>query len=938
VSTTLEAAPGHRALRDRRPDRVIVGLGLYAAVFAVWSLSGMGSDEIRTAVGNLIFTPLDVVVCWLAFRAARQPSLPPAARRGWALLGASFAAYGIANAGWAVLELGLGIDPFPSWVDAFYVAYYPLAFLGLLVLPRATRSRSEVVRVGLDVATVVVGGGMVIWHLVLRPTAVAEQSDLLSGVLSLAYPVGDLVLLLGVAIVVFRRPAPIIREPVWLLGAGLLAILISDIGFGALSLAGTYETGGWTDAVAVLAIAMSGMAARRQTLVVRRPAVATAATAEGGLQPFFFLPYVAVALGYGILLHVGQDQLATELGELIIAAVVLTGLVVVRQAATLREIVRLQSEQVARRTEARFRSLVQNAADLIVVVDKAGQILYASPSIEQRLALPHNELVGTRFADIVHPDDSSAAVALIKVVGTKDAERRTAEWRVLNSVGRSGYVEAVAANQLRDGDVRGIVLTMRDVEERKTFEQRLAHQAFHDPLTNLANRALFGDRVDHALSRARRAGGSVAVLFLDLDDFKRVNDSFGHQAGDQLLLEVAHRLEQCIRPGDTAARLGGDEFGVLVEDPPGATEALAVAERIRATLADPFHVADAGIIVTASVGVALSGTDAAKASELLRNADLAMYAAKAAGKGVARRYEPSMHSTAIDRIALEERLREAVDNGELVVHYQPIVSLADNRIDGVEALARWVHPDRGIVLPDVFIPLAEETGLIDRIGRQMLVTACRDTAAWSTHAGARPVDGGPLRVSVNLSARQLATDAIVDDVRAALAASALPAARLTLEITESVLLADTAATVDRLRRLKDLGVRLSIDDFGTGYSALSYLRAFPLDELKIDRSFINAMHDDPRVARLVGAIVQLGAALGLDTVAEGVEGRDEVDMLRSFGCDRAQGYLFSRPVPADALGRLLRDRAALARSETRAHRRVAARAPEVSTPALVETA
>ncbi|HEU0236224.1 MAG TPA: EAL domain-containing protein [Candidatus Limnocylindrales bacterium] len=931
MSIPSDATWARRAFHGRRPDPIILALAVYAAVFGVWSLSGVGSEALRAVFGNLVFTPLDITVFALAIQAVRQPALPPAARRGWALLAAAFAAYGVANAGWAVLELGLGVEPFPSWVDAFYLAYYPLTFVALLILPRAAGGRREVLRIGLDVGTVVVGGGMVIWHLVLRPTAVAEQSDTLTSLLSLAYPVGDLVLLLGAAIVVFRRPAPIIREPVWLLGAGLLAFLVSDVGFGALSLADTYETGGWTDAVAVAAIALSGMAARWQTLVVRRPAGTAPESADGGLQPFFFLPYLAVALGYGILLHVGQDQLATELGELIIAAVVLTGLVVVRQAATLREIVRLQSEQVARRTEARFRSLVQNAADLIVVVDKAGQILYASPSIEQRLALPHNDLVGTRFADIVHPHDAAAAAALIKVVGAKDAERRTAEWRVLHSTGGSGYVEAVAANQLRDGDVRGIVLTMRDVEERKTFEQRLAHQAFHDPLTNLANRALFGDRVEHALSRARRAGGSVAVLFLDLDDFKRVNDSFGHQAGDQLLLEVAHRLEACIRPGDTAARLGGDEFGVLVEDPPSEAEALAVAERIRAAMADPFHVADAAIVVTASLGVALSGDHAAKASELLRNADLAMYAAKAAGKGVARRYEPSMHSTAIDRIGLEERLRDAVERGEIVAHYQPIATLADGRIGGVEALARWEHPERGLVLPDVFVPLAEETGLIDRIGRLVLATACRDAAAWSAEVG-------PIQVSVNLSARQLATDLIVDDVRAAIRASALPADRLILEITESVLLADTAATVDRLRRLKDLGVRLSIDDFGTGYSALSYLRAFPLDELKIDRSFISAMRGDPRVARLVGAIVQLGAALGLDTVAEGVEDRGDVDMLRSFGCDRAQGFLFSRPVPADVLGRLLRDQAARSRPATGAHERREIAAREVSTPALVETA
>ena len=914
--STSEAVP-RRGLRGvHPPDRVIVGLAAYALGYAAWSLSGIGAPDLRILIGDLAFTPLDVVAVILAIQASRQPSLPVAARRAWALLAAAFAAYGIANAGWALFEVGLGIEPFPSWVDAFYLAYYPLTFLGLLILPRSGGGRSEVVRIALDVGTVLLGGGMVVWHLVLRPTAIAEQADALTAALSLAYPAGDLVLLLGVAIVVFRRPAAIIRQPVWLLGIGLLLFLVSDIGFGALSLADAYEPGGWTDALAMLAIALSAAAARRQILIAKTPAEAASTPAASVLQPFFFLPYVAVAMGYGLLLHVGQDQLASELGELIIAAVALTGLVVLRQAASLREIVRLQAEQVARRTEARFRSLVQNAADLIVVVDRAGQILYASPSIEHRLGLARNELVGTPFAEIVHSEHAPGATGLIKAVAARDGERRTAEWRIRRADGEAGFVETVAANQLRDTNVRGIVLTMRDVEERKSFEQQLTHQAFHDPLTNLANRALFGDRVEHALARAGRAGAVVAVLFLDLDDFKRVNDSLGHQAGDQVLLDVARRLDACIRPGDTAARLGGDEFAVLVESPGSVDDAARVAERIVVALADSFRVAGTDVHIAASIGIAINDTHASTAADLLRNADLAMYAAKAAGKGIARAFEPSMHSIALDRIELEERLRDAVERGEIVVHYQPIVSVVDGAIVGAEALARWEHPDRGLVLPDAFIPTAEETGLIAGIGREVLAIACRDASTWTAyHAN--------FQVSVNLSARQLSTEAIIDDVRVALDAAGLPPGRLTLEITETVLLTDAAATIDRLRRLKDIGVRLSIDDFGTGYSALSYLRAFPLDELKIDRSFVQSMRDDPRVARLVGAIVQIGAALGLETVAEGVEHAAEADMLRAFGCDRAQGFLFAHPMPAVALAGLLAERAMVPRSAVSGDARVA---------------
>ena len=454
-----------------------------------------------------------------------------------------------------------------------------------------------------------------------------------------------------------------------------------------------------------------------------------------------------------------------------------------------------------------------------------------------------------------------------------------------------------------DGVTVGRVWSFRDVTEQKRLERELAHQAFHDSLTNLANQALFRDRVEHALARASRAGEPMAVLFLDLDNFKRVNDSLGHTAGDELLVSVAERLRGCLRLSDTAARLGGDEFAILLEDVGVDGEAEAVADRILESLQQPFGRGDREIFISASVGIAFP-TSGTTGDHLLSEADLAMYTAKRRGKGRRETYRADMHVEVADRLELESDLRHGLARGELVAHYQPIVSLRTGQMTGVEALVRWEHPTRGFLSPDTFIPLAEESGLVVELGRQMLLQACTQVQEWQVqHPSARTMS-----VSVNVSPRQLQDDTVLGHVHEALLMSGLPPASLVLEITETAMMQDTESTIDKLRALKGLGVRLAIDDFGTGYSSLSYLQRFPVDLLKIDRAFVSTLAGGDAAAdhrSLAATIVSLATTLRLQAVAEGVETEEQAVALAELGCDLAQGYYFARPSTAEDIGCML---------------------------------
>ncbi len=573
------------------------------------------------------------------------------------------------------------------------------------------------------------------------------------------------------------------------------------------------------------------------------------------------------------------------------------------QIALALERAALEEDLAIRQSDARFESLVRNSSDLIVVVRKDSSIKYASPS-SALLGYAPSELEGCKFISLTHAEDEDLVAAFIIGTGGRDSAGPF-EFRFRTSSGRYIFAEAVRTSLEQDSNVRGVVLNIRDISERKGFEEELRHQAFHDKLTGLANRALFQDRVAHALDRHRRDADSISVLFIDLDDFKTVNDTLGHACGDQLLRECAARLRDCLRPADTPARFGGDEFAILLEDSDG-TSHLEIANRIMRSFDLPFALDDKEVFVHASIGIATStAADFASLNgpdSLLRNADTAMYIAKERGKARFEVFAPEMHDAATRRLELKADMQRALDHEEFELQYQPVIELSSGDICGFEALIRWNHPTRGLVAPLDFIPLAEESGLIVAIGNWVLRKACQ----FATQVQSDFPDDAPRHVAVNVSARQLQHSDVVAQVRAVLAETALDPRLLILEITESAMMDDMEVAIARLNELKLLGVQLAIDDFGTGYSSLNYVRDFPVDILKIDKSFIDGLVDESPSSSLVATVLELARVLELKAVAEGVEGSDQLAHLQALHCDFGQGFLFAKPLNGVGLREVLR--------------------------------
>ncbi|MDH5224789.1 MAG: EAL domain-containing protein [Actinomycetota bacterium] len=578
------------------------------------------------------------------------------------------------------------------------------------------------------------------------------------------------------------------------------------------------------------------------------------------------------------------------------------------QVALALESASLTEDLLIKQSEARFASLVSNSSDVVCVIDPDTTVTYASPSTARVLGFDPTQIEGTRFSDLIHPDDMTRVLQFLLPVVHAEGRTGLVEFRIRRRDGEYIQTETLRTNLLHDANVKGIVLNTRDVTERKQFEEQLAHQAFHDSVTNLANRALFHDRVSHALERQARDLEPISVLFMDLDDFKTINDSLGHAAGDQLLSEVGERLRGCLRTADTAARLGGDEFAILLEDSDEGITAADVAERIMLLMEDPFTLEGKEVFVRASVGIAtVDGDRPGDVEELLRNADVAMYMAKERGKGRYQVFEPAMHDTALRRLELKADLQRAIEHGEFLLHYQPVIELESGRILGVEALIRWIHPVRGLVPPLDFIPLAEETGLIVPIGRWVLHEAC----GYALELQGRFPNDPALHMAVNLSARQIARPELVDEVRDILIDTGLPPESLILEITESVMMQDMDLSIERLGALKQLGVQLAVDDFGTGYSSLNYIRRFPVDILKVDKSFVDGVSEGGEASALTAAVIELAGILNLTPVAEGIERADQLQRLLELHCDVGQGFFFAKPLPSDELAALLTERSAM---------------------------
>jgi diguanylate cyclase (GGDEF)-like protein/PAS domain S-box-containing protein len=854
-------------------------------------VTGWGGQRVTDFIGAWGSFPVSVVICVLLWPSIFDANLSHRRRRAWRLIFAALMLDNIASVGWGYSALTENVT-FGSWPDVLYIFYYPLAAWAFVLLYIDLGGHARTPRAWIDFTTVAIGFGSLLWFTLLAPMADMSTAQLIEHWSMVGYGMGDAIAIIAAAMVAmqithWREERPI----VWLLIA-MVATLVSDLLWVNAELRGTYVIGGASD-VGYFVFYLCMFAAVRYQLGHRQPNASTFGL-QGDLRGS--LPIVALMVGTIALLD-DRLQLASGQSPLLIGVlVVATLLVVAGQAFSTREVVSLHREVATRRFDERLTELVRRSSDMIAICDAAGIIRYASPSSEQLLGVAPGELAGKPLDDVLGPEAPHVREVFDQVIRAAHSEQ-TANFSIPQGGDEKRSYKMVIANLCHVESIRGVTLNIRDISDATRLHDQLRTLAFHDSLTLLANRSLFSDRVHQAI-RHVADGMTPAVLFIDLDNFKTVNDSLGHSAGDQLLRGFAHRLVQSTRAGDTVARLGGDEFAVLIDHAPNIEAAMAVARQVLDACRQPFEIEGHPLRIGCSVGVALADR-VSNVERLLRNADAAMYAAKSHGKGHAEVFQPEMLRAARRRMRIENELTTAVEKQQFEAHYQPIVDLNSRHLVGVEALMRWRHPSRGLVMPGDFIPLAEETGQIVAMTQWILNRACADLARLQRDIA----HGEGIRVSVNVSSRYLNHGNIVEDVRNSLAANRLAPSCLILEVTESLLLENSTKLERTFQELKGLGVRLALDDFGTGYSSLAYLHRFPIDIIKIDRSFVERLAGEREGAggvdavALARAILSLADALDLDTVAEGIEHDTQRETLLALGCKTGQGYLFGKAMP-----------------------------------------
>ena len=872
-------------------DRLYFGLLAYALACTVVMLSGLGGKQLTHYVGLLSDGPACLVTVLVAIAAARATH-SRILRLAWWWLAAALGLYLVGTL-ISVNSWLHGKDPFPGPGDAFYLAFYGVMLVSSALLIRAAAIRVPWIQLCVDAAILVIGFGAFFWFLVVRP--VHDEVGTLKQGLSEAYAGLDCLLLLVLGVRLLTGAAD--RRIPLLLITGFAAMFIADIFWSLAKMGGYYAAGDLQDVFYLAGYLPWAAAGRAQMRLSAQPIPAggkgSADTPDALART---LPYATSLTVFLVLVYLTRDDIGGPVAVMTVVVFTLTLLLMVRQGVVLRGDAALRERRAARMVEDRFESLIANASDVIMIAETDGALRFVSPACERMLGFRPEEMVGKSLLDIwTGPDSDRLRALLTEITATSSGTVGPVELVIERGPSRR-VLECVGSNLTADPAVQGLALNFRDISERKALEHQLRQMAFHDPLTLLANRTLFKDRVQHALALVQRGHLPVAVLFLDLDNFKIINDSLGHDAGDRLLGAVAQRIVKNTRASDTVARLGGDEFAVLVESLGSAEEVRVVAASLIDALGAPFLLNGAEVRVAASVGVAHSDT-AISAEALLSNADIAMYHAKAAGKNRFAVFEPRMQDVLHERLQLEADIVRALADQEFFLEYQPIIDLASGSLLGVEALVRWRHPSKGVLMPGQFISIAEDCGQIGKLGRWVLTEACRELVAWRDGVAG----GNRLRVAVNISGRHLQHGDLFKDVTEALAESGLEPANLVVELTESTMMSNTEANLERLQRLKAVGVRLALDDFGTGYSSLSYLHRFPIDILKIDRSFVSRLTTSDNGPELARAVITLGSTLGLDIVAEGIELEPQIASLLELGCVAGQGFFFTHARPLHEL-------------------------------------
>ena len=879
---------------------------VWALVFCSWQAFGWGGSFVDTLFSYCYDTPLLPLIAVLSWRASRLPVLTERQQRGWRAMSLAYILYWVGSCIWNVYEGVLEIYPFPSIADAFFLPFYPLAIYALICLSERLPTARDRAKFALDCATATVSLAGALWYFALRKIEFDSEHGLFGLLVSAAYPVADVMLLLAVVSVILKRRSNEFPMPMMLIAASCVMMMAGDILFLVPAVEGSYASGGLADLCFLLSfVLMTAAAALQATDATRLQTRRDAQT----LAPYTFqaMPYLAVAGVYVLLMWEVRGSLSAPNGMLSLVAMLVTGLVVARQIFANREHAELSKMQAISESEQRFSSLIKNSSDLVIVVNDEARVTFVTPSIEHLLGMPVEALPGKLLIEIAHPADVYDVRHFCRDLSEDPTLNGPVEWRLRSHDGDWTYVEVIGTNLLHDPTVRGLVLNARDITERKRLEDELKHLAFTDTLTLLANRNLFNEQLGIALARANGREPYPTLIFADLDNFKKINDSLGHEAGDKLLAIAARRLIRATRSGDTVARLGGDEFALLVTGDTSDAYIQGLAGRLVEALSAPYDIDGRQLVLSASLGVARADRSVTP-QELMRNADLAMYRAKARGKRCFEIFEPGMYATVMQTVDLEMEMSSALDRREFVPYFQPIVDLKTSEIVGFEALVRWQHPVRGLLAPGTFIQIAEDSGLIERVGRTMLEQACRHTIEWLQSVRPERLQ----HIAINISGRQIEHTDLVGEVRQVIEALRIPPHVLVLEITESVLMQNVTAAIDQLTRLKQLGVRIALDDFGTGYSSLSHVHRFPIDILKIDRSFIDGLKKNDG-SELVRAIISLANALDLDVVAEGIEKIEQLAHLQRLGCAYGQGYYFGKPESAETTRQLLKHTARLPR-------------------------